>query len=95
MTTRRDTRPVHEGTPNPNGLIIGGNAWDWMNDRYGPYQGLAVVNPAGAESGDYRVLRGGSRNYYYPRFLRAAGRSYFQPVLHWNDFGFRVALPQD
>jgi len=39
-----------------------GNAWEWVNDWYGKtyYQSSSTSNPLGAESGQYRVLRGGS-----------------------------------
>ena len=96
MITRKSTRPVDEGTPNPNGLIIGGNAWDWMNDKYGPYQDLPVVNPSGAVKGNDRVLRAaGSWGSSIPRYLRIAGRIYDDPDLHDPVVSFRVVFHQD
>jgi len=41
---------------------MAGNVWEWVNDWYGEkyYQSSPFSNPLGADSGQYRVLRGGS-----------------------------------
>jgi eukaryotic-like serine/threonine-protein kinase len=41
---------------------MAGNVWEWVNDWYGEtyYQSLPSSNPLGPDSGQYRVLRGGS-----------------------------------
>ncbi|WP_035606421.1 SUMF1/EgtB/PvdO family nonheme iron enzyme [Haloferula sp. BvORR071] len=37
-----------------------GNAWEWTWDRMGDYSAEAQVDPHGPDSGEFRVLRGGS-----------------------------------
>ena len=38
-----------------------GNAWEWVNDRPGPYPSTDVTDPTGPESGSTgRVFRGGN-----------------------------------
>jgi formylglycine-generating enzyme required for sulfatase activity len=49
-----------------------GSSFEWCNDWYGPY-GDAATNPAGPETGEHRVFRGGAWNDV-PRYSRAAAR---------------------
>jgi formylglycine-generating enzyme required for sulfatase activity len=81
------------GTKKQNSLGLydmSGNVWEWCWDWYGNYSSGSQTNPLGAESGSYRVLRGGSwlNNSVY---CRVAYRSNDNPGNRDNDFGFRVA----
>jgi serine/threonine-protein kinase len=39
---------------------MGGNVWEWLEDVYAEYSPERQLNPRGALSGRYRVMRGGS-----------------------------------
>ena len=63
--TEDGINPVGLKTPNELGLYdMHGNlaewCWDWYNSAY--YEDCPTMNPRGAESGIYRVKRGGSWN---------------------------------
>jgi formylglycine-generating enzyme required for sulfatase activity len=67
-----------------------GNVEEWVADWYGTYPSEAQVNPSGPDSGDYRVLRGGSWATD-PFYLRGALRIWYVPDLTIYDNGFRCA----
>jgi len=65
--------------------------WDWFDRDY--YQVSPSRNPQGPESGDARVLRGGSHDYYSPAGLSCARRQPADPSREkGGDFGFRIVI---
>jgi formylglycine-generating enzyme required for sulfatase activity len=86
--------PVGSFPPNSYGLYdITGNVWewcaDWFDDNY--YKQSPKENPKGPESGEERVLRGGSwlcaENYCLG--YRVAARNHTAPDSGLNNLGFR------
>ncbi len=70
-----------------------GNVREWVNDWYGAtyYAESPSANPAGPETGTYRVLRGGSWFVDDPGELRASFRYGTNPGFSLIDDGFRCA----
>ena len=86
------TSPVGTFKPNPWGLYdMHGNVWQWCSDWYGPYPEGYIKDTKGKESGNRRVLRGGSW-FFGPRGCRSAYRSGDVPAYRDYCFGFRVVL---
>ena len=86
------THPVGQKKANPWGLCdMGGNVWQWCSDRYGKYQERYIKDPIDAESGESRVLRGGSW-HFNPWVCRSAFRYNYAPANRYGNFGFRVVL---
>ena len=67
-----------------------GNVWEWCSDWYGGYSGASEENPAGAEAGKHRILRGGSWNNI-PRNARVSNRGRYEPAKRYVSIGFRCA----
>ena len=70
---------------------MSGNVWEWCADWYSDYPIYEIRNPKGAESGSYRVLRGGSW-HSIASYCRVARRDFDTPDYRTDYSGFRVVL---
>lgn len=87
-----DTHEVGQKKTNPWGLVdIHGNVWEWVQDWYDPnyYQHGLETDPKGAETGQYKVYRGGSW-VAKQNNLRSAVRYSGVPATRSGDIGFRL-----
>jgi formylglycine-generating enzyme required for sulfatase activity len=85
-----------EGVSWVGALDLSGNVWEWVNDWYSrAYYGTLgdeVINPQGPDSGEDRVIRGGSWFNYDAVSLRNTARGWSDPSLPLHYIGFRCAL---
>jgi formylglycine-generating enzyme required for sulfatase activity len=87
--------PVASKQPNSWGLFdMPGDAAQWCSDYYGTYHfevGQTTTDPTGPDSGEVRVIRGGS--FAHPEEIsRCAARRGLLPTDKRPDVGFRVVM---
>ena len=90
------TAPAGKFKPNAFGLYdMHGNAYQWCADRFGAeyYAKSPADDPTGPDTGDGRVLRGGSWNFRACN-CRSAERTGLLPFNPFDFTGFRVARTQ-
>jgi formylglycine-generating enzyme required for sulfatase activity len=88
------THPVGEKNPNAFGLYDTlGNVWEWVEDWYGVdyYSQSQKSDPKGPDSGEYRVLRGGSWRGIVRGLARVSSRYALKPSVRSIVAGFRCA----
>ena len=90
---QRGTRPTGTYPPNAYGLCdVVGNVWEWVSDWYHReyYSAGDSQDPRGPESGDMRIVRGGSWLNDDVSMLRCAYRHKVPPDTYAYSIGFRI-----
>ena len=86
------------GTKQPNELGIydmSGNVYEWCQDWEGAYSSSSQVNPTGANSGSFRVIRGGSWDASaWGWGCRSSYRGYVTPGFRYSGLGLRLVLSE-
>ncbi len=71
-----------------------GNVGEWCADWYGTYSSEDQTNPVGPDSGQFRVMRGGSVINFYSE-CRTSHRFGVEPNSHLYFVGFRLVLKEN
>lgn len=88
------SHPVGQKKPNAWGLYdMHGNVSEWCQDWHGQYASGLVVDPAGPNTGEYRVTRGGGWSLDGVH-CRSAERLRYDASFACTWSGFRVLLEQ-
>ncbi len=90
------TAPSRSFPPNAFGLYnMAGNVWEWCADWFSPTHHIQAsrINPTGPDSGELRVMKGGSYlcHYSYCNRYRVAARNGNTPDSSTGNCGFRCA----
>ena len=86
------THPVARKQPNELGLYdMTGNVAEWCQDLFGPYQLTTAPDPCGADTGSFRIVRGGSYDEAKAN-CHLSVRRWYEPETSVGYIGLRVAL---
>lgn len=70
---------------------MSGNIYEWCEDHYAPYPTEAQTNPTGPETGNGRVVRGGSISYEAD-YARVSARNHIPAETRSFVVGLRLAM---
>jgi hypothetical protein len=85
-------QPVGAKKPNPSGLYdMSGNIWEWCQDWHGDYPTTFKFKHTGPETGEHKIVRGGSYNSKADQLL-VGTRNHVLPESIHSDLGFRLCM---
>lgn len=86
------SHPVGTKKPNAWGLYdMHGSVWEWTSDWMGSYDGADLTDPKGPETGERKIIRGGSW-FNEPEALRCANRNAHITKSRQTNNGIRLVL---